>query len=163
MATSASLKAQEAEHATALLSGSLAFCSWVELRVSAAKLRDADRLRYERKGAHRVPAKHSQIPDYGVACGLAPCKMGTQAFCSCLLQGLMPCGLSRCNAVLVLLCSKSDPMAVLFEDKEGRWVEAGRTEMIANNLSESGCGPGTMPGTAVTASCGLRCQTRYGV
>ncbi len=46
-----------------------------------------------------------------------------------------------CPALLVLLCSKSDPMAVLFEDKDGRWVEAGRTEMIANNLSELGCEP----------------------
>lgn len=33
-------------------------------------------------------------------------------------------------------CSKSDPMAVLYEERNGQWVEAGRTEVIANTHRE---------------------------
>lgn len=38
--------------------------------------------------------------------------------------------------VRVCACSKSDPMAVLFEDRAGAWVEVGRTEVIANTHRE---------------------------
>lgn len=36
-----------------------------------------------------------------------------------------------------LICSKSDPLGVLYELQDGSWREAGRTELIANSLSKS--------------------------
>jgi len=76
----ASAMAREAENAAALISGSLAYSSWVEITVSAADLKSADTF------------------------------------------------------------SKSDPMAVLYEqatNAQGGWREVGRTEVISNDENPS--------------------------
>ncbi|KAG2499352.1 hypothetical protein HYH03_002927 [Edaphochlamys debaryana] len=71
-----SQRAHEAE-AEEMLTGSLAYCTWMMIHLECRKLKDAD------------------------------------------------------------MFSKSDPMGVLFERKDDRWVEAGRTELIANNTNPS--------------------------